>query len=86
MGMRVVTVQTNNSDSGRRAWVDFVNRNGLYNWPLTWVPDSYQYKIDYNLLSSPQIFLIEGGSGRILIKNVPVEQIEEITQMIIKPN
>lgn len=85
-GMRVVTVQTNNSISGKRAWVDFVNQNGLYNWPLTWVPESYRYKVDYNLLSSPQIFLIEGGTGRILVKNISIDQLEEIIQMIIKPN
>lgn len=84
-GLKVVTVQTNNSNQGKRSWIDFVNRNGLYEWPLTWSPQSYQYKLDYHLLSTPQLYFIEASTGRILVKNIPIEQVEEIIQMIIKP-
>ncbi len=84
-GLKVVTVQTNNSNRGKRSWIDFVNQNGLYDWPLTWSPQSYQYKLDYHLLSTPQLYFIEASTGRILLKNIPIEQVEEIIQMIIKP-
>ena len=78
LGLRVVAVQTNNTAQGKADWIDFVNENKLYNWPNIWSPDDYQYKLDYNVSSTPRIYIIEHGSHRILIKNIGMEQLEDI--------
>lgn len=76
-GIKVLAVSTLFGEEGKVKWVDFVNANKLYDWINAWNPYSYEYKITYDILTTPQIFILDKNK-KIIAKRIAVEQVEDI--------
>ncbi|MBN2275660.1 MAG: DUF5106 domain-containing protein [Bacteroidales bacterium] len=76
-GIKVLAVSTLFGEDGKVKWTDFVNEHKLYNWINAWNPYSYDYKIKYDILSTPQIYLLDKNK-KIIAKKIAVEQVEDI--------
>ena len=66
-----------NSVEGKVKWIDFVNEHQLYGWINCWSPHSNQFRIDYNLQSFPQLFLLD-AEKKIVAKSLTPEQVDNI--------
>jgi len=82
-GVLVLAVGTVFGETGKIKWVDFINQHGLYDWINAWNPYDYEYKIKYNIESTPQIFILNRDK-KIQGKRIGPEQVEEIIDMLIK--
>ena len=72
--IKILAVSTLFGEEGKTKWVDFVNQHKLYDWMNAWNPYSYQYKLDYDILSTPQFFILDKNK-RIIAKRIGPEQI-----------
>lgn len=79
----ILSVSTLFGEEGKIKWVDFVNKNKLYDWTNAWNPYSYQYKITYDISYTPQIFILDKDK-KIVAKRIGPEQIEEILNVLDK--
>ncbi|MBN1598428.1 MAG: DUF5106 domain-containing protein [Bacteroidales bacterium] len=59
MNVKIIAISTLFGEEGKIKWVDFVNKNQLYNWDNAWNPYSAEYKIGYDIMSTPQIFVLD---------------------------
>ena len=75
--IKVLAVSTLFGEEGKIKWIDFVNKHKLYDWMNAWNPYSYQYKIDYDILATPQFFLLDQDK-KIIAKRIGPEQIEPL--------
>jgi thiol-disulfide isomerase/thioredoxin len=75
--IKVLAVSTLFGEEGKIKWVDFVNAHKLYDWMNAWNPYSYQYKIQYDILSTPQFFILDKDK-KIIAKRIGPEQIEPL--------
>ena len=82
-GVIVLSVGTVFGEAGKIKWVDFVNQHGFYDWMNAWNPYDYDYKLKYNIESTPQLFILDKDK-KILAKKIGPEQVEEIIDMLIK--
>jgi len=82
-GVKVLSVSTLFGEDGKVKWVDFVNEHGLYDWMNVWNPYSYDFKLKYDVTSTPQIYIL-GENKQILAKKIGSEQVEEIITALIK--
>lgn len=73
--IKVLSVSTLFGEEGKIKWVDFVNNKKLYNWMNAWNPYSYQFKIQYDIVTTPQIFILDKDK-KIIAKRISPEQIE----------
>ena len=62
---------------------DFVNQHAMYDWMNAWNPYDYDYKLKYNIESTPQIFILDKDK-KIQAKRIGPEQVEEIIDMLIR--
>jgi thiol-disulfide isomerase/thioredoxin len=76
-GVKVLAVSTLFGEEGKVKWVDFVNAHKLYNWINAWNPYSYDYKITYDIMTTPQIFILDKDK-KIIAKKIAAEQVEDI--------
>jgi thiol-disulfide isomerase/thioredoxin len=83
MGVQVLAISTLFGEDGKIKWVDFVNEHGLYDWINAWNPYSYDFKMKYDILSTPQIFILD-DKKTILAKRIGPEQVVDILNAIIK--
>lgn len=81
LGVSVLAISTLFGEDGKKQWIDFINEHGLYNWLNAWNPYSYQFKLDYDILSTPQIFLLDENK-KILAKKIGPEQVEDIVRTL----
>jgi len=79
-GIQVVSVSTLFGEDGKVKWVDFVNKNKLYDWWNAWNPYDYQYKIKFDIRTTPQIFILD-KDRKIIGKRIGPEQIPEFIEM-----
>ena len=79
--VKVIAVSTLFGEEGKVKWVDFVNKYKLYNWINAWNPYSYEFKVKYNIMATPQIFLLDRNKN-ILAKNINPEQTLNIIRTI----
>jgi len=79
--VKVVAISTLFGEEGKIKWVDFINKYGLYDWINAWNPYSYEFKIKYNIMATPQIFLLDSGK-KIIAKNISPEQTLDIINNI----
>jgi len=70
-------------EEGKVKWINTINEKGYYNWINAWNPYSYQYKEDYDISSTPQIYILDKDK-KIIAKKVGSEQIEEIVKTLSK--
>ncbi len=73
--VKILAVSTLFGEDGKIKWVDFVNQHKLYDWMNAWNPYSYQYKIQYDILTTPQIFILDKDK-KIVAKRIGPEQVE----------
>ncbi len=59
MGVEVLAISTLFGEEGKVKWVNFVNEHGLYDWKNAWNPYSYDFKLKYDIISTPQIFILD---------------------------
>lgn len=76
-GVQIMAVSTLFGEDGKIKWVDFVNENKLYDWINAWNPYSYDFKLIYDITSTPQIFLLDENK-KIIAKKISPAQVEEI--------
>ncbi len=76
-GVKVLAVSTLFGEEGKVKWVDFVNAHKLYGWINAWNPYSYDYKVTYDILTTPQIFILDKNK-KIIAKKIAAEQVEDI--------
>lgn len=76
----VVAVSTLFGEEGKEKWVNFVNEHKLYDWINAWNPYSYQFKLTYDITSTPQIYVLDENK-KIIAKRIAVEQVPEIIEM-----
>ncbi len=81
--VKVLAISTLFGEEGKIKWVDFVNKYKLYDWINAWNPYSYEYKINYNIMATPQIYLLDHNKV-IVAKKIGPEQAEEIIYTLIK--
>jgi thiol-disulfide isomerase/thioredoxin len=77
LDVKVLAVSTLFGEEGKIKWVDFVNAHKLYDWMNAWYPYSYDYKIRYDIQTTPQIYILDKNK-KIIAKRIGVEQIEDI--------
>jgi len=75
--IKVLAVSTLFGEEGKIKWIDFVNKHKLYDWMNAWNPYSYQYKIQYDILTTPQFFILDHDK-KIIAKRIGPEQIEPL--------
>ncbi len=80
MNVQVVAISTLFGEEGKIDWIDFVNNHGLYSWINAWNPYDYQFKIIYDIRSTPQIFILD-QEKKIIAKRIGVEQIQSFIEM-----
>jgi hypothetical protein len=83
LGVKVLAISTLFGEDGKIKWVNFVNEHGLYNWINAWNPYSYDFKLKYDVISTPQIYILDENK-KILAKKIGPEQVEEIISTLIK--
>lgn len=77
LGVTVIAINTLFGEDGKVKWVNFINDHALYGWINAWNPYSYDFKLKYDILSTPQIFILDENK-KILAKRIGPEQVEEI--------
>jgi len=83
MGAKVLSISTLFGEDGKVKWVDFVNEHGLYDWMNAWNPYSYDFKLKYDVTTTPQIYILDENK-QIVAKKIGSEQVEEIISALIK--
>jgi thiol-disulfide isomerase/thioredoxin len=83
LGVNVLAVSTLFGEDGKVKWVNFVNDHRLYGWINAWNPYSYDFKLKYDIMATPQIFILDENK-KILAKRIGPEQVEEILLSLIK--
>ncbi|MBN1790885.1 MAG: DUF5106 domain-containing protein [Bacteroidales bacterium] len=83
LDVKILAVSTLFGEDGKVKWVDFVNHHGLYDWMNAWNPYSYEYKLTYDLLTTPQIYILDENKT-IIAKKVGPEQVEDIILSLYK--
>jgi len=83
MNVEVLAISTLFGEDGKIKWVEFVNQHGLYDWINAWNPYSYDFKLRYDVLTTPQIYILDENK-KILAKKVSPEQVEEIIKALSK--
>ena len=76
----VISIHMLGGEEGKEKWIDFVNKHQLYEWKNVWSPYSYQYKLDYDIHSTPVIFLLDKDK-KIIAKRLGAEQVKDIIKL-----
>ena len=80
MGVKVVAISTLFGEEGKEKWVDFVNKHKLYDWINAWNPYDYNFKVLYDIRSTPQLFILN-SKKEIIAKRIGTEQVTEVIQL-----
>lgn len=83
LGVQVLAISTLFGEDGKAKWVDFVNKNKLYGWINAWNPYSYDFKIKYDIIATPLIFILDENK-KIIAKRISPDQVEGIITSILK--
>jgi len=83
LDVKILAVSTLFGEDGKAAWTDFVNTHGLYAWLNAWNPYSYDFKLKYDVLTTPQIFILDENK-KIIAKKIGPEQVEDIVLSLYK--
>jgi len=78
----VIAISTLFGEDGKEQWADFVNEYQLYDWINAWNPYSYEYKLKFDILSTPTIYLLDKDKKIIAKKISPEHVVEIITSLI----
>ncbi len=75
--IEVLAINTLFGEDGKEKWIDFVNKYELYDWINAWNPYDYKYKVDYDIRSTPQIYVLN-SKKEIIGKKLGPENILEL--------
>jgi thiol-disulfide isomerase/thioredoxin len=76
-GVKVLAVSTLFGEDGKVKWVKFLNDHQLYGWLNAWNPYSYEFKLKYDVVTTPQIFILD-EQKKIIAKKISPAQVKEI--------
>jgi thiol-disulfide isomerase/thioredoxin len=83
MGVKVIAISTLFGEDGKVEWVDFVNQHKLYDWINAWNPYDYQFKIIYDVKTTPQIFILN-KKKEIIGKRIGPENVVDLLKAYSK--
>jgi thiol-disulfide isomerase/thioredoxin len=75
-GLAVFSVHMLGGIEGKQKWIRFVNDHELYDWINVWNPYEYAYKKDYDIRTTPVVFVLDKDK-KIIAKKLEPRQIEE---------
>jgi thiol-disulfide isomerase/thioredoxin len=81
-GIEVVAVNTLSGEEGKVKWIDYINENGFYDWVNCWNPYDFTYKNIYDVLTTPQLFVLDSDK-KIVAKRISPEQAEKIIESML---
>jgi thiol-disulfide isomerase/thioredoxin len=81
-GVEVFAVHMLGGVEGKKKWISFVNEHKLYNWINVWNPYNYDYKKQYDIRSTPAIFILDKDK-KIIGKKLDPKQIEDFLNTLI---
>jgi thiol-disulfide isomerase/thioredoxin len=81
--VEVIAISTLFGEEGKLKWVNFVNEHKLYNWINAWNPYDYKFKEQYDIVSTPTIYILD-KYRKIIAKRIGPEQCEEIIDHYIE--
>jgi len=82
-GVKVLAISTLFGEDGKVKWIDFVNKHQTYDWINAWNPYDYQYKLIFDIRSTPQIFILDKNK-KIIGKRIGPEQVPDLIEMYKK--
>jgi thiol-disulfide isomerase/thioredoxin len=82
-GVAVVSINLLFGEEGKVKWIDFVNEHKLYNWINAWNPYDYKFKEQYDVETTPTIYILD-KDHKIIAKRIGPEQCEEIINHYIE--
>ncbi len=77
--VRVIAINTLSSEDGKEKWADFINKYHLYDWSNAWYPYDFKYKEDYDIRTTPQVFVLNKNK-EIIGKKIGGEQVPELIE------
>lgn len=81
-GVQGISVHVINSVEGKEKWVDFINEYETYDWINCWSPYNNDFRDLYNLISFPQLFMLDKDK-KIKAKNITPEQADDILNNLL---
>ena len=69
----------NDRNFGKVKWVDFINKHQMYDWINAWNPYDYKYKIQYDVRTTPQIFILDKDK-KIIGKRIGHDQVFDLIE------
>ncbi len=81
-GIEVVAVNTLSGEEGKVKWIDYINENGFYDWVNCWNPYDFTYKNIYDVMTTPQLFILNADK-EIVAKRIAPEQAEKIIESML---
>lgn len=80
MNVKVLAISTLFGEEGKEKWVNFVNKHKLYDWINAWNPYDYNFKILYDIRSTPQLFILN-SKKEIIAKRIGTEQVADVISL-----
>ena len=81
-GIEVVAVNTLSGEEGKIKWINYINENGFYDWVNCWNPYDFTYKNIYDIMTTPQLFVLNSDK-EIVAKRIAPEQAEKIIESML---
>jgi thiol-disulfide isomerase/thioredoxin len=81
-GVEVVAVSTLSGEEGKVKWIDYINEHGFYDWVNCWNPYDFTYKNIYDVMTTPQLFILN-AEKEIIAKRIAPEQAEKIIESML---
>jgi thiol-disulfide isomerase/thioredoxin len=81
-GVEVLAVSTLSGEEGKVKWIDYINENGFYDWVNCWNPYDFTYKNIYDVMTTPQLFVLDKNK-EIVAKRIAPEQAEKIIESML---
>ena len=81
-GVEVVAFNGLGGEEGKVKWINFVNEHGLYDWINCWNPYDFSYKTIYDVMTTPQLFVLDRDK-KIIAKRISPEQAEKIIESLL---
>ena len=75
-GVEVLAIHMLGGVEGKKKWINFVNEHEMYDWMNAWNPYDFTYKKNYDIGSTPVLFILDKDK-KIIGKRLDPKQIED---------
>jgi len=82
-GIEVIAFNNLGGEEGKVKWIDYINEHGFYDWINCWNPYDFNYKNIYDILSTPQLYVLD-QEKTIVAKRISPEQAEKIIESMLE--